>query len=202
MSILYLSQVLPFPPDAGPKVRSYFTLRYLAQKHSVSLLAFTRSDDTPDAVSHLKEFCREVHTVPILRSWRQDTKSLAASLLTGQSFLIHRDFVPEMADKVDHLIETNEYNIVHADQLWMAQYALRAGKKSRDIMLVLDEHNAFFNIFQRLARGETNPLKRLILEREWRALKRYEAQTCAKFNRVVTVTNEDRICLEDLVNNH
>jgi|GEM_PF-6278091 len=35
MRILYLSQVLPFPLDAGPKVRAYHVLRYLAGRHRV-----------------------------------------------------------------------------------------------------------------------------------------------------------------------
>jgi hypothetical protein len=29
MRILFLSQVLPYPLDAGPKMRSYFVLRHL-----------------------------------------------------------------------------------------------------------------------------------------------------------------------------
>ncbi|MFC1922187.1 glycosyltransferase family 4 protein [Chloroflexota bacterium] len=200
MSILFLSQLLPYPPDAGPKVRSYFILRYLAQKHAVTLLTFTRPDDKPEAISHLEEFCQAVHTVPMVRSRARDVKSLSTSLVTGQSFIINRDFVPGMALTIDRLLETNEYDIVHADQLWMAQYALRARDISPGAGLVLDEHNACFQIFQRLAQGEKNPFKRLILEREWRALKRYEGQACAQFDHVVTVTQEDRACLEGLVN--
>ena len=58
--ILYLSQLLPYPPDAGAKVRQYFTLRYLAQRHQVTLVAFTRSDDLPAAKGHLESFCAVV----------------------------------------------------------------------------------------------------------------------------------------------
>jgi glycosyltransferase involved in cell wall biosynthesis len=98
---------------------------------------------------------------------------------------------------VQREIASGSYDIIHADQLWMAQYGLLgAGSGAR---LVLDEHNACFQIFQRLAQGEKNPLKRLVLEREWKALKRYEAQACACFDRLVTVTEEDRVILEELV---
>ena len=71
--------------------------------------------------------------------------------------------------------------------------------KGRVPTLVLDEHNACYQIFERLAIGEKNPVKRLALEREWRALRDYEAKTCAQFDRVVTVTDEDRQILEGLV---
>ncbi len=52
MNILFLSQVLPYPLDAGPKIRIYYVLRYLAQRHDVSLVSFTREGDEK-AVPHL-----------------------------------------------------------------------------------------------------------------------------------------------------
>ena len=43
MRILFLTQVLPYPPDAGPKVKTWYVLRYLAEKgHEVVLASFVR----------------------------------------------------------------------------------------------------------------------------------------------------------------
>lgn len=197
--ILFLSQLLPYPLTAGPKVRAYYVLRYLAARHRITLLTFTRPDDPPDAVAHLREFCAVVHTVPMQRSRLRDGLSLTASLFYGDSFVIRRDYVPEMARKVDELLASGEFDAVHADQLWMAQYALRAKRAARRPRLVLDEHNACYLIVQRLARGERNPVKRALLDREWKALARYEARACTEFDRVVTVTDEDRKAIEDQV---
>lgn len=204
MRILYLSQLVPYPPDSGPKVRQYYVLRYLAQQHEVTLVAFSRPDDTPEALAHLKELCREVHTIPMKRARWRDLLALGVSWLIGESFIIRRDWVPGMAKRVEAEILRGGYDIVQADQLWMAQYGLlaerlaREGKASKPF-LVLDEHNACFQIPQRLARGERNPLKRLALEREWRALQSYEAVACASYDHVVTVTEEDRAILEGMV---
>jgi len=123
------------PYDAGPKVRAYHTLHYLAQQNEVTLLAFTRPDDRVESIDILKEFCTDVHTIPIKRNRAKDATHLLISLLVGRSFVIQRDYVPEMARKVDELLsphsspfspsEERGYEAVHADQLWMAQYALR-----------------------------------------------------------------------------
>ena len=102
--ILYLSQLIPYPPDAGPKVRAYYTLRRLSQRHAVTLLAFSRPDDKPESIEHLKELCSAVYTLPMQRSRLRDARSLALSLLRGRSFVIHRDYVPEMAKKLDYTI--------------------------------------------------------------------------------------------------
>lgn len=198
--VLYLCQLLPYPLDSGPKVRAYHVLRRLAEGHRVTLLAFTRHDDRPEAVEHLRSFCKAVHTVPMARSRWRDHRALAHSALTGHSFVIRRDYVPEMARKVDQLLAENPFDFVHADQLWMAQYALRIPDSGlRKARLVLDEHNACYLIFQRLARGERNPLKRMLLEREWRALARYEAWACGQFDHVVTVTDEDQRALKSRI---
>ncbi|HHJ06032.1 MAG TPA: glycosyl transferase family 1, partial [Anaerolineae bacterium] len=67
MKILFLSQVLPYPVNAGPKMRSYFVLRYLAQQHQVTLLTFVRDTDKAENIAHLAEFCEETHTIPMRR---------------------------------------------------------------------------------------------------------------------------------------
>jgi hypothetical protein len=198
MHILSLSQLLPYPTDTGAKIRSYYALSCLAQKHHVTLLAFTRPDDPLGAVEHLKGIFEEVHTVPIQRSRLRDAESLIASLLGGKSFVIERDFYPEMVDKVDQLMAAEAFDAVHSDQLWMAQYAIRAKSRRAGVKLVLDEHNACYQIFQRLAESERNPLKRLIYQREARVLHRYETWACSQFDRVVTVTQEDRAILSGM----
>jgi glycosyltransferase involved in cell wall biosynthesis len=201
--VLFLSQLVPYPPDAGPKVRSYFVLRYLAQRFAITLLAFSRPDDRPESIEHLRTYCEQVITVPIHRTRVRDVRMLATSLLAGASFIIRRDSVAEMTAQIDRLIASNAYDYVHADQLWMAQYGLHARRvaKDRKPCLILDEHNACFQIYQRLAEHEAHPLKRWLWKREWPALQRFEVQACARFDRVVTVTEEDREILQGLVSN-
>ncbi len=85
---------------------------------------------------------------------------------------------------------------VHADQLWMAPYALqtRAVADQNNMQrpyLVLDQHNATYRIFARLAEGERNPARRALYALEARKLARFELDTCRQFDSVVWVTQED-----------
>jgi glycosyltransferase involved in cell wall biosynthesis len=209
MRILCLTQVLPYPLDAGPKTRAYYTLRYLSQQHEVTLLSFVRPGDTPMAVEHLRTFCQAVYTVPMPRSPARDAWHLLWSLANGTPFLIARDWVTEMANRVSQIangesriayrksqgIFDKSFDVVHADQLWMAPYALQARDPRsaiRDPRLVLDQHNAVFQIPRRLAQHETNPLKRALLALEGRKLASYEVEACRRFDHVVWVTEEDR----------
>lgn len=198
MHILYLSQVLPYPIDAGPKMRSYFVLRHLTQKHQVTLLTFVRQTDRPKDIAHLAELCHAVFTVPMSRNILREIGHFLQSLLTDTPFLITRDQVPEMTQQVLELVKKEQFDAVHADQLWMAPYALAAKLVSGKLKLVLDQHNAVHLIPQRMADGETNLVKRKLLAREAALLARYEPDICQKFDHVIWVTNEDRQAVESL----
>ncbi len=127
MRILLLSQLIPYPFDAGPKVRIYHVLQHLAAaNHDITLLAFRRESDTPDNIEHLRQYCTAVHTIPMPRSRLRDAWHLGRSLLLNQPFLIARDSVAAMHRKVKELITSQTFDAIHADQLWTAQYALAA----------------------------------------------------------------------------
>lgn len=200
MRILYLSQLVPYPADAGPKIRSYHVLQYLAEAgHQVTLLAFRRESDQPESVEHLRQYCCEVQSVPMRRSRFQDARHLAQSLLSGYPFLISRDSMKSMHLAVRRLLASQVFDAIHADQLWMAQYALAAGKYYQGdghLQTVLDQHNAVYLIPKRMAEGTSNPVKRAILTVESRSLSRYEVETCHRFDHVVWVTAEDRAAVK------
>ncbi len=200
MRILFLSQLVPYPIDAGPKVRSYHVLQYLcAAGHEVTLVAFERADDELESIEHLQQFCTAVYTVPMTRSRMKDAWYLSQSMLTGQPFLITRDSVAAMHQLIQKLMAEQKFDAIHADQLWMAQYALTAkmalNGSGASIKMVLDQHNAVYLIPERLVNDAANPLKRAVLAREARSLYRYELETCARFDQVVWVTDEDRQAL-------
>lgn len=205
---LFLTQVLPYPLDAGPKVRAYHTLEHLAARHAVTLVSFIRANDPPETLAHLEGLCEHVVTVPMPRSRRRELLALARSLLTGEPFLIARDRSAEMERIIRQLLASSHqppatsFQSVHADQLWMAPYALlareEAEKHSVRPRLVLDQHNAVYKVPERMANSARNPVARAFLRREATLMARYEANVCGQFDHVVWVTEEDRAAVEKI----
>ncbi len=189
MRVLLLTQVLPYPPDSGPKVKTYYVLKYLAQQHDVTLVSFVRDSDKPEYIRHLETLCEKVVTVPITRSPLRDLMFLGKSILNGQPWMMLRDERPEMRAALQELAAGTHFDVVHADQLNMGQYALPF-KGSRK---VLDLHNALWVLYKRLAETQppTKPMK-YILMRDWPLLKQYEGQMCRTFEAVTAVTEEDQ----------
>ena len=54
---ILLTKIVPFPPDSGPKVKTYHVLRYLAERgHRVTLASFVRSEEEKHLAA-LKPYC-------------------------------------------------------------------------------------------------------------------------------------------------
>ena len=202
MNILFLSQVLPYPLDAGPKVRGYYNLRYLADKHAVTLLSFIRASDTPEALSHLKSFCTRVETVSMPRSRFRDGLAMLTSLLSNQPFLITRDEIPKMDLTLRKLIREKRFDAIHADQLWMAPYAIKAKKEAIKYgyhpRIILDQHNAVHLIPKRMADASGSTFLKVWLKREAKLMAKFEVQTCCQFDHVVWVTQEDLVAVSSI----
>ncbi len=199
-SVLLLTQVLPYPLTGGAKIRAYYMLRLLAQRRDVTLVSFVRDDDPPDAVQHLAQFCRAVHTVPMHRARWRDGLAFAESLLSGRPASIIRDGLPAMQRLLRRLARETPFDVVHADQTAMAQYALYARGAHDDDRrphTLLDQHNAMYLLVERQAGYESGPQRR-IWQREARLLRRYEADLMRQFDHILTVTEEDRQALLNL----
>jgi len=193
--ILFLTQVLPWPLDAGAKMRAYYVLRHLARAHQVTLVSFVRAEDPPEAIAHLAQFCEAVHTVPMVRSLALNLRAAVKALVTGQPLIIVRDEIAEMHSLLRRLVTEQPFDVVHADQTSMAQYGLYArdaAPADRRPRAVFDVHNALFRIYAQMAQDETRAIWCLFYSRERRALERYERRLWSQFDGAVFVSDYDR----------
>ncbi len=191
MRVLLLTQVLPYPPDSGPKIKTFYVLRHLARQHEVILASFIRSEAEREHIPVLLEYCREVHTVPIHRSRWRDGVHFLRSLADSRPFIIARDDDRRMRQAIAGIMERLPIDVVHADQLNMAQYALPLQGSRK----VLDAHNAVWTIFRQMERNTPPGPRKLALGIEWRKLKRYEGEMGRRFDATLAVTEEDRDAL-------
>ena len=198
--ILFLTQIVPFPPDAGPKVKTYHVLRALVQQgHSVSLLSFVRSEEVQH-VPVLKELCDEVYTIPIRRSRLADIFYMLRSYFTGRPFLVERDDLRPMQEMVNQLVRENDFQFIHADQLTMVQFAIRGASISRsnNSKVVFDAHNAVWTIVDRM-KENAHWLLKPILSIEAKRVKRYEGELLQMIDCALAVTDIDKKLLEEAV---
>ena len=194
MDILFLTQILPYPPDAGPKIKTWNVLRYFVKKgYRVTLVSFIREEEE----QYLAAVQREgiyLYPVPIRRSRIKDGIYWLLSIITGIPFLIARDNLPEMRKLVMKLIQDQKYDVVHADQITMTQFVPIHGEEK--YITIFDAHNATYSIVERMQKTSIWFLKP-VLALEATRLKKYEASLVKDFDYTLAVTSLDRQLLAE-----
>jgi len=197
MNILFLTQILPYPPASGPKVKTWHVLRYLYERgHKITLASFVRPEELP-YIEDVKKVCSQVHAVPVRRSRQSDIYYFLRSQITGRPFLVERDDISDMRSLVDRVVLSGSIDVIHADQLTMTQFAFPLRIVSgKEPALLFDAHNAVWTITERMKHNTAFYLK-FPLALETGRIKRYEGMIIKRFDVTLAVTDLDRLALLD-----
>jgi glycosyltransferase involved in cell wall biosynthesis len=183
-------------------VKTWHVLRYLVGcGHEVCLASFVRPDEEA-FVPVLRELCVAVHTVPIHRSRLADVSYWLRSHFSGRPFLIERDDSMAMRRLVCDLLANEYFDVVHADQLTMSQFALAVEKldPGRRPSIIFDAHNATWSISARMS-VDAPWFLRPVLRLESERIKRYEGMLVERFDHTMVVIGPDRDALLQGVSN-
>ncbi len=191
MRILFLTQIIPYPPNAGPRIKTWHVLRYLAGLgHEITLVSFMREEER-EFLPYLEEVCAKVYTSPIKRSRIRDLGYWMRSHLSGRPFLVERDDLKAMRKLIAEILKKERIDVIHADQLTMAQYGLLEDGSLEKPVRVFDAHNAVWKIVERMKENAPWYLRPVAAVEEKR-VKRYEGEILRKFDRTLAVTDIDR----------
>jgi len=199
MNILFLTQIVPYPPDAGPKVKTWHVLRYLVQRgHHVTLVTYCRDEEIPN-LEIPRQLCANVIPIPIKRSRYGDVYYWFKSHLSRRPFLIERDDLSAMRNAVRNILSRESIDIIHSDQLTMAQFALPKNDMSstngRWPFTIFDAHNAVWTIVERTKDSAILPLKP-VLALEAKRIRSHEGQIVAEFDHTLAVSEIDKLALQ------
>jgi polysaccharide biosynthesis protein PslH len=213
MRILFLTQIIPWPVDAGPKMKTWNVLRFLhGQGHEVLLASFVRPEEE-EHVAVMHDVCSAVYPIPLRRSRLKDGFFYLRSQLTRRPFLIERDDVGAMRRLVKKVVKSEQIDVIHADQLSMVQFAfdspyphdttrsingLEANGRKKPV-LVFDAHNAVWSVIDRMGKNAAWYLKP-ILALEASRIKKYEGAVVRNFDHTFAVAEPDAMALRQAVN--
>jgi polysaccharide biosynthesis protein PslH len=168
MRVLFVAPRLPVPLDTGGKIRTWNTLRGISRGAEVTLLSFDAEREAPQ--HELPSTVKTVHLVPPPPAGRiMDVARLGLGVPTGFPIAVMRYSSPAMARAVWQL--ARDADIVHFDHVHLAQYWRLV---PRGTPTAFDAHNAEYRIAERLAERQSNPVMKLLLEREARRIMRFE----------------------------
>lgn len=190
MRILWLNAGLLLPLDKGGKLRTWHLMRHLAQRHETTYLSFADPGTTPADREGMRAVCAHLQVVP-----RQDAaKGTAAFYADAASHLL--DPLPYAAAKyrssayrelLRQALAETPFDLVVCDFLVPA-VNMPAALPCPSVVFT---HNVEADIWRRHYESQTNPIKKALYWQQWRRMLRFERQTLARFDRVLSVSDVD-----------
>jgi polysaccharide biosynthesis protein PslH len=198
VKVLFLSQIVPYPPHGGVLQRGFNIVRELGRRAEVHLLAFVHPDalPTPDTLEEsravLGGFCRAVEyfTLWPKQSRAHTASALTLGLLSNDPFSVIAHRSARYARAVRQALAGDHFDVVHADTIALTPFVdLRA---SRTTPTVLTHHNIESQLMQRRSEVETRAAARWFLRREADKLRDYEAEVSPRYDVNIFMSTQDR----------
>lgn len=201
MNILMLSSTFPYPPTrGGTQVRTFNLLKYLSQRHSVTLVTQRDGDVTDTEVAELRD-CVD-HLAVFERP--PDSGSSAGILKKIQRFGIFLQqgtppsvlnrYSVEMQTWVNNWVEAGKCDVITCEHSVNEIYVRSHFQKQ--LKTIVNVHSSVYATCRnQLATGiSENSIRDKI---NLPLLRRYEQSYCAKFSAIVVTTEEDKIQLQE-----
>jgi len=178
MNVLFVTAYPPVLQSHGGGFRMYNNIRILAEKHRVHVLSFVMNDEEEDSLKSLQPICESVRGVRRIPDFSPHWLSLVP-------FLAREFSTPEMHRAVDGMLRAQKIEVLHCEYLQMAQFR-RSG-----VFSVLTAHDLQSKNAHEAFEKETDPVEKVRLFYRWMQMLHYEVNQVRKFDRVVTMTEQD-----------
>jgi polysaccharide biosynthesis protein PslH len=168
LRILVCTAQFPFPARFGFATRVYHLTRQLAARHEVTLVSYVGPHDA-DNVEALRRELR-VETVvrqPASLATKRATQALSAA--SRRPFACRAVYAPQMQAALDRLCARERFDVIQLESSLMCAFRF-----PRNALLILDEHNLEYEVFERMQAGERSLLRRAFHGLEHRRFRRFE----------------------------
>jgi glycosyltransferase involved in cell wall biosynthesis len=198
LRILFLSNRGLVPIKDGHTRRSYNILKGLCEKNEVHFLSFyeTPEEIEPRSINELKNFCHEVEffPAPAKKLGIPMLARLLRSLFSREPYTIWRHYSKVFLKRVDELILSKGFDLVHCDILPLA-YTIR---KSSGIFRSITDHDVSYLKCLRMGQQASNILLRLFCYVESWKLKKLESEVFKEVDLGIVVSELDKKTLKEL----
>ena len=191
MRILWVKVGGLWPLNTGGRLRSFHIVRELARRHRVTVLTTHGPEDDAEGLARNLPEDSEVVSFPYAAPKQGSAQFVTALLRSWASPLpvdLWRWRVPPLQREVRRLIDDRKIDLCVADFL----AAVPNVPCDASVPVVYFSHNVEHMIWQRLSLVEPQRWRRLLLEVEWRKMRRFEARACAGASLAVAVSERDR----------
>jgi glycosyltransferase involved in cell wall biosynthesis len=196
MKILMLSSTFPYPPTrGGTQVRTFNLLKYLSQRHAITLITQRSEDVTDPEVEELRKWVEELLVFPqpqvsdIEQGILAKVQRFKTFLQQGTPPSVLYHYSTDIQEWLDEAVKLSKFEVITCEHSVNEIYV--RPEWQQQIQLVVNIHSSVYGTCRNQLETGTSE-KQLRDQLNLPLLRRYEAQYCSKFTKIVVTTPEDR----------
>ena len=191
MKILLLCNKSPWPPlEGGPIAMNAMVTGLLKAGHQVKVLAINSNKYKTDLLSVPEDYSMQTgfETVYIdlsIKPW-----SALLNLIKGNSYHVERFITKQFTNTLTAILKREEFDIIQFETLFTSPY-LPLIRRLSMAKVILRSHNIEHLLWERIAAGCRNPLKKFYLNHLAGTLKQFELKILNQVDGIVAITEKD-----------
>jgi polysaccharide biosynthesis protein PslH len=191
MNILLICNKSPWPPkEGGPIAMNAIAEGLLAAGHKVKILAINSFKYNIDPDTIPSDFRDKTGIELVFIDLKVKPWLAFINLFTRKSFHVERFISSEFAKALSNILIKEHFDIIQLETLFVTPY-IDLIKKYSQAPVILRAHNIEHLIWQRLYKGEKNPVKKWYLGHLAKTLRNYELGILKQLDGIVTITAND-----------
>jgi len=191
VKILQLCLRVPFPPSDGGSIAMLNLGKALAQNGSdVKMLCLNTEKHFSELTRLPEEIVDRFHPEAVTINTKVKIVPALLNIFGSGSYNVSRFESAAFRNKLIEILDNGSFDCVIIESIFMAPY-LETIHQHSNIPVFLRAHNVEFEIWNRLAESEYNPLKKWYLRFLSERLKQYETTVLNKFDGLICITAQD-----------
>ena len=198
MRILWVKAGKLLPVDTGGKIRSYNLLKHLATRNEVTFLSYyggPRDKAYEEEINQHLQGAVTMHTAAPASSIGQSFNYLL-HIHSKEPFAVTKFTDSKVRRIVRAWLDERRFDVAVCDFLSASLNFPRELKTP----VVLFQHNVESALWERQAKHEPNPVKRIAFKLEASKMLRYERATVKRFHHIIAVSDHDRELMSHMTN--
>ena len=199
MKILQVCNKAPYPANDGSSIAIFNLAEGLADDGvELHLLPINTKKHFKSDENIPAAFIKKTHYQSVYKNTNTSALGVFLNLFSKQSYFVSRFSFKEYEDALIKKLTSTSFDIVQLEGVFMAMY-IPIIKKYSKAKITLRAHNIEHQIWERHLPHEKNWFKKIYLTLQNNRLKAFELEAFSSVDAIVTITDEDKKGIQQIV---
>ena len=185
MKIFFLTPRVPYPIDKGDKLRAYYQIKFLSERHEIFLFSLDENSSYLPEKDPLLKICKKVRVVKLSR--RRIFFNLVAGMFKPIPLQTAYYFSKKIQKEIAKEIADFKPDLIYCQLIRAAEYV----REIKSVPKIIDYVDVISKGLERRI-SKSNLLWKLILRTELKRALKYEKKVFDEFDDRIVITHEDR----------